>query len=280
MPSTAFALDPAYTRAAALITRAQGLIIAAGAGMGVDSGLPDFRGPQGFWSEYPALGRAGIRFEAIASPDAFRSDPELAWGFYGHRLKLYRETPPHAGFFILQQIARQLPRQSFVFTSNIDGQFQKSGYDDAHVLECHGSIHYLQCLENCTDSIVPSTAVEPIIDANRCRMLNALPQCPNCLGLARPNVLMFGDWERNAARTEAQESRLDAWLSGIEQAVVIEIGAGTAIATVRRFAEARRFPLVRINPREPRVHRTQDVGIPVGAREGIEGIARALGFPH
>ena len=64
--------------------------------MGVDSGLPDFRGPQGFWRAYPVF--RGRRFEEISNPVWFRTDPEQAWGFFGHRLNLYRTTPPHAGF--------------------------------------------------------------------------------------------------------------------------------------------------------------------------------------
>jgi hypothetical protein len=80
-------LQAGYAAAARLIDQADALVIAAGAGIGVDSGLPDFRGAEGFWRAYPALGRAGLRFEEIASPAAFRADPELAWGFYGHRLK-------------------------------------------------------------------------------------------------------------------------------------------------------------------------------------------------
>ena len=87
-----------------MIRQADGLLITAGAGIGVDSGLPDFRGPQGFWGAYPALGRARIAFEAIANPAAFASQPRLAWGFYGHRLNLYRRTVPHEGFRILQRI--------------------------------------------------------------------------------------------------------------------------------------------------------------------------------
>lgn len=66
--------------AADLIDKADGLLITAGAGMGVDSGLPDFRGREGFWNAYPALGKSRIDFTEIASPQAFRSDPEMAWG--------------------------------------------------------------------------------------------------------------------------------------------------------------------------------------------------------
>ena len=89
-------------RAASLIEQADALIVAAGAGMGVDSGLPDFRGKDGFWRAYPALREAQIDFYNIASPSAFHSSPERAWGFYGHRLALYRETVPHHGYELLK----------------------------------------------------------------------------------------------------------------------------------------------------------------------------------
>lgn len=85
----------AIETAADLIGQADALIIAAGAGMGVDSGLPDFRGQNGFWKAYPALGRAKLDFYEVASPRTFEQDPELAWGFYGHRLQLYRACTPH-----------------------------------------------------------------------------------------------------------------------------------------------------------------------------------------
>ena len=77
------------TQAAQLIAAADALVVAAGAGIGVDSGLPDFRGKQGFWQSYPALARANLDFSEIASPQTFQRDPYLAWGFYGHRLLLY-----------------------------------------------------------------------------------------------------------------------------------------------------------------------------------------------
>jgi NAD-dependent SIR2 family protein deacetylase len=88
---------------AELIANADALVIAAGAGIGVDSGLPDFRGNAGFWNAYPALAKAQINFTAIANPRTFARRPELAWGLYGHRLDLYRKTVPHAGFGILKK---------------------------------------------------------------------------------------------------------------------------------------------------------------------------------
>ena len=86
-----------------ILSRADALIISAGAGMGVDSGLPDFRGNHGMWQAYPELGKQRIDFTEIANPSAFHRHPRLAWGFYGHRLALYRKTQPHIGFELLNR---------------------------------------------------------------------------------------------------------------------------------------------------------------------------------
>lgn len=135
-----------YQSAAELISEADALLIGAGAGMGVDSGLPDFRGNEGFWKAYPFLGEARMAFAEVANPRAFERDPALGWGFYGHRLALYRRTVPHEGFQILRQWAGKMPLGARIFTSNVDGQFQKAGFSESQIHECHGSLHYLQCM--------------------------------------------------------------------------------------------------------------------------------------
>src|SRR5450830_552426 len=119
-----------------LLEQCDGLIIAAGAGMGVDSGLPDFRGTDGFWKAYPSLGAQKIAFHEIASPSAFRRHPTEAWGFYGHRLNLYRHTIPHAGFQILLKWATSTAGGYSIFTSNVDGQFQRAGFSAQQSNEC------------------------------------------------------------------------------------------------------------------------------------------------
>src|SRR3954453_17290337 len=87
--------------AAEPIRSADALLIGAGAGMGVDSGLPDFRGAEGFWKAYPPF--RGKQFHELSTPHWFVTDPALAWGFFGHRLNVYRSALPHAGFDILRR---------------------------------------------------------------------------------------------------------------------------------------------------------------------------------
>jgi NAD-dependent SIR2 family protein deacetylase len=133
--------DLALDQAALAIALADALLIGAGAGIGVDSGLPDFRGSQGFWRAYPPYERLGLDFVSLANPRWFDRDPTLAWGFYGHRMKLYRQTTPHEGFTILRRWAGRVPRGEFVFTSNVDGQFERAGIDRGRiVLECGGTL--------------------------------------------------------------------------------------------------------------------------------------------
>jgi NAD-dependent SIR2 family protein deacetylase len=244
--------------------------------MGVDSGLPDFRGPEGFWRAYPAIARRGLRFEQMAQPVWFHRAPELAWAFYGHRLNLYRTTAPHAGFRQLLELSRSKPGRCFVFTSNVDGQFQQAGFPAECIAECHGSLHHLQCCQPCGDAIWPADGEVVTVDEEAFLARPPLPACRHCGGLARPNVLMFGDGAWISQRSDAQETALRIWLAGLQRegrkAVIIELGAGTAVPTVRCFSErwARMLgaTLVRINPREPAVPR-DGIGLALGAAEGI-----------
>ena len=248
--------------AAAAIRRAEAIYITAGAGMGVDSGLPDFRGRQGLWREYPPLQERDLDFDDMANPNWFEDDVTFAWGFYGHRLNLYRRTVPHEGFHIMRRWAEARPRESFVFTSNVDGQFQKAGFG-RNVLECHGSLHHLQPLDPRAGSkVVDADDFElPEVDPQTLRVpAESVPR--DAAGwVLRPNVLMFGDWGWVSSRTDRQQRHHDEWLRDLQAsgcpAVVIECGAGLAVPTVRRASESVAqllgCPLVRINPRDSQV---------------------------
>jgi NAD-dependent SIR2 family protein deacetylase len=267
--------------AAEKITEVDALVIGAGAGMGVDSGLPDFRGAHGFWRAYPSYAKLGLTFAELANPRWFERDPGLAWGFYGHRFHLYRSTRPHDGFGTLLSWARRKKHGAFVFTSNVDGHFQRAGFDPNRVLEVHGSIECLQCTRNCGQGLFPAGDLKITLDEATMRALEPLPVCPACGSLARPNILMFGDWSWDETRTVGQQERLQEWLEsvGSGRLAVIECGAGTAIPTVRHFceqvAEANGAALIRVNIREAEVPSGQ-ISIPMPARETLLAMDRLL----
>ena len=158
-----------------------------------------------------------------------------------------------------------MPQGYGAFTSNVDGHFQRGGFDNGMVTECHGSIHHLQCSVPCGTAIWPADEFVPMVDTDTCMLVNEPPRCPWCGALARPNILMFGDGAWQDKRSRGQENYLLHWLDGARRLVVVELGAGTAIPSVRHFSHqmvahygAR---LVRINPAEPAVPTRLDVGI-------------------
>jgi NAD-dependent SIR2 family protein deacetylase len=272
-------LAAAAAQSAEAIRRAEAVVVGAGAGMGVDSGLPDFRGDHGFWKAYPPYERLGITFIDAANPEHFEADPAFGWGFYGHRLALYRATTPHAGFGMIRRWIAERELPYFVYTSNVDGQFQKAGFDGARIVEVHGSIHHLQCVSPCCEAIWENReAVD--VDTSTMRALDVV-RCPRCGGVARPNILMFGDYAWIPSRTHDQQARFEAFLATQRdrRIVVIELGAGTAIPSIRMRSERiAQFPgatLVRVNPREPQVPRGA-ISIAVGALTALEAIDMLL----
>ena len=251
-------IESSVENARQLIQESDAVLILAGAGMGVDSGLPDFRGNDGFWKAYPIAKERHLSFEALANPEWFDREPSLAWAFYGHRLNLYRETIPHEGFRMLRELCRSKGDDYFVVTSNVDGQFQKAGFDSDKICEIHGSIHHFQCAGSKDHGIWDTTHEHVQVDMENFKAQEPFPQCPECGKIARPNIMMFGDWDYLSSRSDAQMKRFGRWKIDLanekKKVAIIEIGAGTAIASIRRMSEsaAKQFhtSLIRINPRE------------------------------
>lgn len=274
------------------LRNAECLLFCAGAGMGVDSGLPDFRGPQGFWRAYPPMERLGLSFQDCSNPASFKGNPAFGWGFFGHRYQLYSRAVPHEGYHVLRRWATQARGGHFVFTSNVDGHFEKAGFDAQRVVECHGSVHFLQPLDRrLSDLIWPAAATLAGLVVSPTTFLaeGALPVCPPEAGraagtLARPNICMFDDGGWVYARTGAQTARMDAFVDALPPAtrvVVVEVGAGTAIPTVRHTSESMlaQFPhaaLLRINPAEPQGP-TRTIQIPAGGRDALVALDTAMG---
>jgi NAD-dependent SIR2 family protein deacetylase len=282
-------------RAVETIMDTDALLITAGAGMGVDSGLPDFWGPQGFWKAYPPLKERGLTLPGMSNPQWFEDDPVFAWGFFGHRYNLYSSTEPHKGFQILKSWAEKMTKGYFVFTSNVDGHFQKTGFPEDKIVECHGSINYLQCTDaDKFPDIWPVPADFHLkIDDKTLRAEKPLPLGPNGedLCLARPNIMMFGDWGWVSYRTDDQFENFWRFQKTLKYAklAVLECGAGLSIPTERTTSEnqleysiVKRGVLIRINPREPDVpDEDENISIELGALatlKAMDGLLREKGW--
>ena len=236
-------LEQKIKKVASLLLDAECLIITAGAGIGVDSGLPDFRGPEGFWRAYPPMKVKGLKLEDTATPHWFDTNAEFAWGFYAHRYDLYKTTKPHDGFNILLKWCQTMKKGYYAFTSNVDGQFQKSGFPQDKVVEWHGTIHYMQLCDTTTCREIWSVPndVNFQVDPATFLLKSPLPMGPpgEMDRLARPNIKMFTDDTWLPDRTMGQREKFDEFFESLAddvKLVVIEIGCGESVPKIRKIS--------------------------------------------
>ena len=164
--------------AATCINQSDALLVTAGAGIGHDSGLATFRGKEGLWKAYPFFKKTNMSFADAANPAFFESDPRKFWFFYGHRFNMYQEANPHQGFHDLLRLGKdKMKGNYFVYTSNVDNHFQKAGFSDSKVVECHGSIFHFQC-SSCWE-IFEANVDKVDICTEKCEA-TTMPCSPDC----------------------------------------------------------------------------------------------------
>lgn len=267
----------AFERAGKALSNATGLLITAGAGMSCDSGIPDYRGPGGTWRKHHQL---GLPYMDLSTRGMFFTDPRLAWGFHGSCLGMFEEAEPHDGYRALRELWRTMPQGYRIFTSNVDGLFERSGCDAELVTECHGSVRRLQCLDSlCKRQYdLRGWGSQWSIDEDG-RWVGNLPAC-ECGSILRPNVLLFDDGPNwNGARYHESQKRLERWAAEVERLVVLEIGSGGGVPTVRLFGEgmavARGCAFIRVNLRSHWVPRPEWIALRGAAVEVLRRLTIA-----
>ena len=244
---------------------ADGVVILAGAGLGVDAGIPDFRGTTGLWTAEKD------NFMKFASADAFFERPLEAWNFYIMRLMKYSELEPHRGYYELKILLDSLGKDIYVVTSNVDGHFKRSGYDSNKIYEIHGNLEHMQCSNRCTRTTWPMLNFTDALTEDR-----QMPTCEECGSYLRPQVMMFNDPWFVMDLVEDQSQQCMQWYADKKNVVGIEIGAGLAVPSIRWHGQERTQTLIRINPHEYQVNRPQDIAISATAIEGIDMMKQIL----
>jgi len=171
----------------------------------------------------------------------------------------------------------------FVFTSNVDGAYEKAGFDPERIIECHGSVHWLQCSKQCTNEIWSSANLKVEVDETTFRAPEPLPKCKNCDKVARPNVLMFEDFGWISGRRAKQYSNYNKFTLNAADSnlVVIEVGAGLAVPTVRLEGESQakknywQGTFIRVNLRDYEVP-PKGIVIPLGGKDALTRISNEL----
>jgi NAD-dependent deacetylase len=172
-------LDDAVLRARELVAAARRIVVLTGAGISTDSGIPDFRGPDGVWTRNPEA-------EKYSTIQYYLSDPELRSRAWLNRLDnpAWR-AEPNAGHRALVDLERT-GHLDLLVTQNIDGLHQAAGSDPDRVVEVHGSIREAHCVVCSWQG-----PMGPVLD--RVRAGEADPACERCGGILKSTTVFFGE---------------------------------------------------------------------------------------
>jgi NAD-dependent deacetylase len=161
-----------------LIGRAGRVVVLTGAGISTDSGIPDFRGPQGVWTKNPEA-------EKTATLSYYVSDPEVRKRAWRSRLDSPAwRAEPNAGHRALVDLERQGKLHTLV-TQNVDELHQQAGTDPAKVVEIHGTMRHVECL-SCGERAPMERALD------RVRAGEDDPPCRTCGGILKSATISFG----------------------------------------------------------------------------------------
>lgn len=180
-----------------LIKSSRSCLFLTSAGMSADSNIPTFRDREGYWRNFPIFKEKGLQPQELASPHSFRTQAHHSWAFYEWRRRNARENSPHHGYSVINDMIENYFDDAFVHTTNTDGYHLISGLDKTKVMEVHGSMWRLQCMNGMSCRYMYEDNEEvPLCDLDYENMsASNMPYCPECSSLLRPNILMFGDWE-------------------------------------------------------------------------------------
>jgi NAD-dependent SIR2 family protein deacetylase len=218
-----------FQNAANSIRDAQVIFIHLGAGMGADSGLSTFRGRYA-----PEFGWGVRKYSPHVMSQIWmvEEEPLLTWGYSLARAESFLQAEPHLGYQLLRELVRD--KQCALLTSNIDGHAPRIFHSLAALVECHGSIEYLQCHANCSNELwMPKDGdLDAVVDV-RTGCANSQPRCinPECKHIARFNVKLVGDGYFCSRRLDQQLKAYDQVVAEAtgKRVLVLEIGAGTGI---------------------------------------------------
>lgn len=185
---TPLALQELFERAG----RTPGLVVVlTGAGVSAASGIPTFRGTEGYWT----VGSEQYTPQEMATFRQFERHPDAVWGWYLYRRGICLAAAPNPAHQALVELERALADRFVLLTQNVDGLHLRAGNSAARTLQVHGNLHWMRCASECGGGLVPvpeafasRPAGEPVRGAERPALT-----CPRCGAWMRPHVLWFDE---------------------------------------------------------------------------------------
>jgi NAD-dependent deacetylase len=224
------------------------VVVLTGAGISAESGIPTFRGSEGFWR----VGSRNYQPTEMATALAFSSMPQEVWRWYLYRRGICRAAAPNAAHLALVRLEEQLGDRFLLVTQNVDGLHLRAGNSPERTFQIHGNIDFCRCMRGC------SPAVRPLPDAlavdwTKERTLTdaelAALRC-GCGDWLRPHVLWF-DESYDEPRYR-YVSALRAAETAAALVVVGTSGATTLPASMCEIVAARGIPFFVVDP-EPTI---------------------------
>lgn len=226
------------------------IVFLTGAGISAESGIPTFRGKDGFWT----VGSAVYRPEEVATAAFFEKSPADQWPWYLWRRAACRAARPNAAHEALVRLEDKLGDGFMLITQNVDGLHRAAGQSAGRTIEIHGNIHRMRCARPCT----PATTAMPdaFLEWTRERALSPADlealHCRSCGAWMRPHVLWFDECYNE--EWFCADSALSFARSAGVLVVVGTMGATNLPQQIGQIAVARGTPVIDINP-EPNVFR-------------------------
>lgn len=184
-------MDDVLAACRAAVGRPGHVLALTGAGVSAESGIPTFRGKDGYWT----IGAREYHPQELATHEAFEAMPWAVWAWYLYRRGVCRRAAPNAGHHALVRLAAALPDRFALITQNVDGLHRRAASPDASTYPIHGDISQMRCAGECTPArySIPDAVPELARGAEVEAATRALLVCPRCGGMARPHVLWFDE---------------------------------------------------------------------------------------
>ena len=184
--------SPDWTTALRRVLRGRGRItVLTGAGISAESGIPTFRGPEGYWT----VGSRAYHPQEMATLAMFRRRPDAVWQWYLHRATVCRQAAPNPGHHAIAAMDRLLGDRFTLITQNVDNLHLRAGNPLARTYQIHGNVFQVRCAASCSPALSPLP--EPLIgrdtDAPLAAAEKRLLVCSACGDRLRPHVLWFDE---------------------------------------------------------------------------------------
>jgi NAD-dependent deacetylase len=268
-------LDRAAATAADAAAHDGRVIVLTGAGISAESGIPTFRGPEGYWT----VGAREYQPQELARASAFARMPWEIWAWYLYRRGVCRRAQPNAAHAAIAALERALGDRFQLITQNVDGLHRRAG--SARVWAIHGDLELARCADDCTRGTFPIPDGVPDLGKGETlpEPARALLRCARCGAIARPHVLWF-DESYDEPRFRFESARRAAG----EAALLIVVGTSAQTTLpwhVVTIAAERGATIIDVNPDDnefARIAREHGgVAVRAAAAAAVPVIARAIG---